>query len=159
MIWRTSKPPQKSLLHQCAAAAAAKSLQSCPTLQPHRCSPPGSAVPGILQARTLVWVAISFSSAWKWKVRMASKIWPVHFRQELQRSWLQSLTSLIAGWSLLTLSSPQVWSQILGQNCVPPSGTLGNKLLKLEKFSKEWGTSGLDIPFHSSCWNENILRN
>ena len=42
-----------------AAATAAKSLQSCPTL----CSPPGSAVPGILQARTLEWVAISFSNA------------------------------------------------------------------------------------------------
>ena len=56
-----------------AAAAAAKSLQSCPTL----CnlidgSPAGSAVPGILQARTLEWVAISFSNAWKWKVKVKS---------------------------------------------------------------------------------------
>ena len=47
-----------------AAAAAAKSLQSCPTLcNPIDGSPPGSAVPGILQARTLEWVAISFSNA------------------------------------------------------------------------------------------------
>ena len=47
-----------------AAAAAAKSLQSCPTLcDPTDSSPPGSAVPGILQARTLEWVAISFSNA------------------------------------------------------------------------------------------------
>ena len=54
-----------------AAAAAAKSLQSCPTLcDPIDGSPPGSAVPGILQARTLEWVAISFSSAWKWKVKV-----------------------------------------------------------------------------------------
>ena len=46
------------------AAAAAKSLQSCPTLHdPIDGSPPGSAVPGILQARTLEWVAISFSNA------------------------------------------------------------------------------------------------
>ena len=46
------------------AAAAAKSLQSCPTLcDPIDSSPPGSAVPGILQARTLEWVAISFSIA------------------------------------------------------------------------------------------------
>ena len=53
-----------------AAAAAAKSLQSCPTLcDPIDGSPPGSAVPGILQARTLDWVAISFSNAWKWKVK------------------------------------------------------------------------------------------
>ena len=51
-----------------AAAAAAKSLQSCPTLcDPIDGSPPGSPAPGILQARTLEWVAISFSNAWKWK--------------------------------------------------------------------------------------------
>ena len=51
-----------------AAAAAAKLLQSCLTLcDPIDGSPPGSAVPGILQARTLEWVAISFSNAWKWK--------------------------------------------------------------------------------------------
>ena len=56
-----------------AAAAAAKSLQSCPTLcNPIDGSPPGSAVPGILQARTLEWVAISFSSAWRWKVKVKS---------------------------------------------------------------------------------------
>ena len=47
-----------------AAAAAAKSLQSCPTLRdPRDGSPPGSLIPGILQARTLEWVAISFSNA------------------------------------------------------------------------------------------------
>ena len=56
-----------------AAAAAAKLLQSCPTLcNPIDGSPPGSAIPGILQARTLEWVAISFSSAWKWKVKVKS---------------------------------------------------------------------------------------
>ena len=55
------------------ASAAAKSLQSCPTLcDPTDGSPPGSAVPGILQARTLEWVAISFSNAWKWKVKVKS---------------------------------------------------------------------------------------
>ena len=61
-----------------AAAAAAKLLQSCPIL----CdsidgSPPGSPVPGILQARTLEWVAISFSNAWKWKVKvkLLSRVW------------------------------------------------------------------------------------
>ena len=54
-----------------AAAAAAKSLQSCPTLcDPIDGSPPGSPVPGILQARRLEWVAISFSNAWKWKVKV-----------------------------------------------------------------------------------------
>ena len=54
-----------------SAVAAAKSLQSCPTLcDPMGCSLPGSPVPGILQARTLEWVAISFSNAWKWKVKV-----------------------------------------------------------------------------------------
>ena len=56
-----------------AAAAAAKSLQSCPTLcDPMDGSPPGSHIPGILQARTLEWVAISFSNAWKWKMKVKS---------------------------------------------------------------------------------------
>ena len=56
-----------------AAAAAAKSLQSCPTLcDPIDGSPPGCPVPGILQARTLEWVAISFSKARKWKVKVKS---------------------------------------------------------------------------------------
>ena len=51
-----------------SVAAKAKSLQSCLTLcDPIDGSPPGSPVPGILQARTLEWVAISFSNAWKWK--------------------------------------------------------------------------------------------
>ena len=55
------------------AATAAKSLQSCPTLcYPRHGSPPGSSIPGILQARTLEWVAISFSNAWKWKVKVKS---------------------------------------------------------------------------------------
>ena len=56
-----------------SAAAAAKSLQSCPTLcDPMDCSPPGSPIPGILQTRTLEWVAISFSNAWKRKVKVKS---------------------------------------------------------------------------------------
>ena len=54
-------------------AAAAKSPQSCPTLRdPIDGSPPGCPVPGILQARTPEWVAISFSNAWKWKVKVKS---------------------------------------------------------------------------------------
>ena len=63
----------KFLRTQAAAATAAKLLQSCPTLcDPIDGSPPGSPVPGILQARTLEWVAISFSNAWKWKVKVKS---------------------------------------------------------------------------------------
>ena len=61
------------LLYKGAAATAAKSRQSCPTLcSPIVGSPPGSSVPGILQARTLEWAAISFSDAWKWKVKLKS---------------------------------------------------------------------------------------
>ena len=53
------------------AAATVKLLQSCPTLcDPIEGSPPGSPIPGILQARTLEWVGISFSSAWNWKVKV-----------------------------------------------------------------------------------------
>ena len=62
-----------------AASAAAKLLQLCPTLcNPIDGSLPGSPVPGILQARTLEWVAISFSNAWKWKVKVKSlsHVWP-----------------------------------------------------------------------------------
>ena len=60
------------------AAAAAKLLQLCPTLRdPIDGSPPGTPVPEILQARTLEWVAISFSSAWKWKAKgkLLSRVW------------------------------------------------------------------------------------
>ena len=62
------------------AAAAAKSWQSCPTLcYPVDSSPPGSPIPGILQARTLELVAISFSNEWKWKVKVKSlsRVWLV----------------------------------------------------------------------------------
>ena len=66
-------------MYKLPAAAAAKSLQSCPTLcDPIDGSPPGFPVPGILQARILEWVAISFSNAWKWKVKVKSLscVWP-----------------------------------------------------------------------------------
>ena len=63
----------RSFLVLYSSAAAAKSLQSCPTLcDPIDGSPPGSPVPGILQAGTLEWFAISFSNAWKWKVKVKS---------------------------------------------------------------------------------------
>ena len=93
-----------------AAAAAAKSHQSCPTLcDPIDGSPPGSPIPGILQARTLEWVAISFSNAWKWKVKVKS----------LSRVWLLSTPWTVAYqappsmgfpsqeyWSVVPLPSP-----------------------------------------------------
>ena len=70
MPWGRSKTPRTATK---IAAAAAKSLQSCPTpCDPIDGSPPGPAVHGILQARTLEWVAISSSNAWKWKVKVKS---------------------------------------------------------------------------------------
>ena len=70
-------PTLAGALFTTAAAAAAKSFQSCPTLcDPIDGSPPGSPIPGILQARTLEWAAISFN-AWKWKVKVKSlsRVW------------------------------------------------------------------------------------
>ena len=77
-VWDTTRksfpgsaPPLT--LHASPGDAAAKSLQSCPTLcDPIDGSPPGSPVPEILQARTLEWVAVSFSNTWKWKVKVKS---------------------------------------------------------------------------------------
>ena len=72
--------------HIYTAAAAAKSLQSCPTLcDSIDSSSLGSAIPGILQARTLEWVAISFSNAWKWKwslsrVRLFTTPWTTAYQ-------------------------------------------------------------------------------
>ena len=93
------------------AAAAAKSLQSCLTLcNPTDGSPPGSPVPGILQARTLEWVAISFSNAWKWKVKVKS---PSHV-QLLVTTWTAAYQappsmgfSRLEYWSGLPLPSPR----------------------------------------------------
>ena len=82
--WQNLKPPTRILFKfnyfpvsvnvtTFLTAAAAKSLQSCLTLcDPIDSSPLGSSVPGILQARTLEWVAISFSNAWQWKVKVKS---------------------------------------------------------------------------------------
>ena len=77
MVYRSDKELGGVCMCVCvcaaAAAAAARSLQSCPTLcDPIDGSPPGSPVPGILQARILDWIAISFSNAWKWKVKVKS---------------------------------------------------------------------------------------
>ena len=88
-----------------AVATAAKSRQSCPTLcDPRDSSPPGSPVPGILQARTLEWVAISFSNAWKGKVKVKS----------LSRVWLlaTSWTSAYQAPPFMGLSRQEYWSGV-----------------------------------------------
>ena len=85
------------------SAAAAKSLQSCRTLgDPIDGSPSGSPVPGILQGRTLEWVAISFSSAWKWKVKVKS----------LSRVWLFATSWTAAHQAPLSMgfSRQEYWS-------------------------------------------------
>ena len=101
---------------------AAKLLQSCPTLcNPRDGSPPGSPVPGILQARTLEWVAISFSNAWKWKVKVKS----------LSRAWLlatpraaayQTPPSMVFSrqkyWSGVSLPSPTRTWKITQLGCI-----------------------------------------
>ena len=82
-------------VHPFPAAATAKSLQSCPTLcDPIDSSPPGSPIPGILQARTLEWVAIAFSNAWKWKVKVKS----------LSHVWL-----LATPWTAAYQAPPPMW--------------------------------------------------
>ena len=98
---KTNRKTMKLLVH--SAAAAAKSLQSCPTLcNPIDGSPPGSPVPGILQARTLEWFAISLSNAWKWKVKVKS----------LSRVWLFTTRWTVAYQAPLSLkfSRQEYWS-------------------------------------------------
>ena len=98
------------------SAAAANSVQSCPTLcDPIDSSPPGSPVPGILQARTLEWVAISFSNAWKWKVKVKllsyvqlfATPWTAAFQAppSMGFSWQEC-------WSGLPLPSPEEISSL-----------------------------------------------
>ena len=86
-------------------AAAAKSLQSCLTLcDPIDGSPPGSLVPGILQAKTLEWVATSFSNAWKGKVKVKS----------LSRVWFLATSWTAAYQAPLSLgfSRQEYWSGV-----------------------------------------------
>ena len=99
------------------AAAAAKSLQSCPTLcNPIDGSPPGSSVPGILQARILEWVAIAFSNAWKWemKVKLLSRVWLLATPWTAAHQTPPSMgLSRQEYWSGVPLPSPQwtwVWA-------------------------------------------------
>ena len=83
-----------------AAAAAAKSLQSCPTLcNPIDGSPPGSPVPGILQARTLEWVAISFSN--KNMTTQPHSFFSVQFLLVLPTGWTQLKSSHMGDWEIL----------------------------------------------------------
>ena len=92
---------------------AAKSLQSCLTLcDPIDGSPPGSAFPGILQSRTLEWVAISLSNAWKWKVKVKS-LSPVRLFETPWAATYQAPPSMGFSrqeyWSGVSLPSPNIY--------------------------------------------------
>ena len=115
------------------ATATAKSLQSCPTLcDPRDGSPPGSPVPGILQARTLEWVAISFSSAWKWKVKVKS---------------LSRIRLLATPWTSAYQAPPSKgFSEQKYWSGLPLPSPLPNEAL-LKQFSKPWSKNS----FSTEC--------
>ena len=111
-----------------AAAAAAKSLQSCPTLcDPIDGSPPGSAIPGILQVRILEWVAISFSNAWKWKVKMKS----------LSRVWLLATSWTVAHQAppSMGFSMQEYWSRVALPSPVKYYSTAKRNKLQLNEIT------------------------
>ena len=120
-----------------AAAAAAKSLQSCPTLcDPTDGSPSGSPVPGILQARTLEWAAISFSNAWKWRVKVKS---------------LSRLRLLVTPWTAAFQAPPSMDfpSKSTGVGC--------------HCFLRETHLSGLiilyySLPMFKGSWSETVHK-
>ena len=105
-------------------AAAAKSLQSCLTLcDPIDGSPPGSPVPGILQARTLEWVAISFSNAWKWEVKVKS----LSYVQLLVTPW----TAAYQAPPSMGFSRQEYWSGVPLPSLI--TELLNSKLVKFQK--------------------------
>ena len=124
------------------AAAAAKSLQSCPTLcDPIDGSPPGSAIPGILQARTLGWVAISFSSPWKWKVKvkLLSRVlllatpWTAAYQAPLsmglsrQEYWSGCHCWVLKNWCFWTVALEKTLESPLDCKETQPVNPKGNK--------------------------------
>ena len=131
--WKVSLPlsHQGTSYEGYAAASAAKSLQSCLTVcVPIDDSPPGSAVPGILQARIVQWVAISFSKAWKWKekVKSLSRV------QLLETPW----TAAYQAPPSMGFSSQEYWSGL-----PLPSPCESYKLYKMlrKMFWGVWGHS------------------
>ena len=116
------EPTTYSAKRTFSAMAAAKLLQLCPTLcNPIDGSPPGSSVPGILQARILEWVAISYSNAWKWKGKAKS----LSHVQLFPTPW----TVAYQGPSSMGFSRQEYWS---GLPCPSPEPSL-----VLPKLSKQ----------------------
>ena len=140
----------------------AKSLQSCPILcDPIDGSPPGSPVHGILQARTLEWVAISFSNAWKWKVKVKSfsPVWPsaIPWTAAYQAPLSMGFSrQRVLEWGAiafscnqcLTISCPSlvIWIQICDpMDCGPPGSSVHGIF---QARVLEWGA----IAFSNATW-------
>ena len=142
---KDTNPLDSEVLGRSAAAAAAKSLQSCLTL----CnridgSPPGSPVPGILQARTLEWVTISFTNVWKWKMKVKS----------LSRVWLLATPWTAAYQALpsMGLSRQEYWSgvprpSLLGRSsrCQPWAVDILAEERNMECVGKKWSWLTCDL--------------
>ena len=144
------------LTMQVAAAAVVKSLQSCPTLcDPIDGSPPGSPIPGILQARTLEWVAISFSNAWKWKVKgkLLSRVWLLATPWTAAHQAPPSMgSSRQEYWSGLPLPSPTIQvreSQIKSYKNIISHPLDWQKISKLDNALFWWWYWKANILIHS----------
>ena len=151
-----------------AAAVAAKSLQSCPTLcDPIDGSPPGSPIPGILQARTLEWVAISFSNAWKWKVKVKSLSHVLLLETPWTAAYIHGIfQARVLDWSAITFSIYSVYICIytyifnyyMSENMFFLSLHLTDRLLKHSVTWKSFfshnceGTGPLSLSFPYCCW-------
>ena len=127
-------------------AAAAKLLQSCPALcDPIDGSPPGFPVPGILQARTLEWVAISFSNAGKWKVKVKS----------LSHVWLLATPRTAAYQAPLSMgfSRQEYWSGVPlpSASCTLSSVQFDQNMYKV--FLKRWLINREEDVLSYSLWD------
>ena len=151
--------------HHLRAAAAAKSLQSCLTLcDPIDGSPPGSADPGNLQARTLEWVAISFCNAWKWKVKVKSlsHVWLFTTpRTAAYQAPLSMGVSRQEYWSGLPFPSPMhesekwMWSCSVVSDSSRPHGLQPTRLLRPWEFPGK--NTGVRLPLPSPIWGLFLL--
>ena len=139
-------------------ADAAKSLQSCPTLcDPIERSPPGPPIPGILQARTLEWVAISFPDTWKWKVKVKSVS---HIRL-----FATPRTAAHQAPPSMGFSRQEYWSGVplqLGYLNWP--WTRKDSLCSIHKkqlwgwFLRKWSCWDYKVFLESNCWKPKIFQ-
>ena len=140
-----------------SAVAAAKLLQSCTTLcDPIDGSPPGSPVPGILQARTLEWTAISFSNAWKWKVKgkSLSRVWLFVTPRTAARQAPPSMGfSRQEYWSGAPLPSPEL---ALGAPIPLLAAGMRRKTLAIQICQNAFAPSQLTICWKETKWSQDV---